>query len=553
MDSVPHGIWQYKASWRSPVGRAALSGPLLVLGLVFAAVATRRYFVFGGGAVACAWLVWLVARPLFSGEWVVRISRHGISGSALNNRTIPWRDIAEVDVQPTPGGQVIVLTLRRGATESLAKTRRWFGAGELRRSIPLSALRKRDVPQTIDALHESFEAHAEAQVVAASAEAKDREARQEDAFVQDLTHTTGTVWALYLVIVLNVGVWLLNVRGGVSPLSPTAADLFHLGANSAWAVVRDHEYSRLLASTFLHSGIYHLAVNMVGLWGAGRLLARFYGNAQFLLVYLGSAIVGSAANVHFGSQAAAVAVGASGAVFGVLGALVTTLCLKREMFPKALGARLLVPQGVFLVGIVVYAFTRQNVDNAAHGGGLLAGVVMAFLLPMAVDKARSRPVRGMVAVAFVALATVLLLSTTRPPRVDHRALFAADEQLQRVLPKLQAAHAALARDAKSSRSAGMSRAQFAQAVESVHLPALRSAGSELAAVPRVEGDPGADMRDDMQQLTEKTIELLELEQQARESYLPLAAQARMILLAHDIALIVQRMQERATAQAKRRR
>jgi rhomboid protease GluP len=359
---------------------------------------------------------------------------------------------------------------------------------------------------------------------------------------------------LYLVVALNVGVWLLNVRSGVSPLSPTAADLFRLGANSAWAVVREHESSRLLSSTFLHSGIYHLAVNMVGLWSAGQLLARFYGNAQFLLVYLCCAVAGSAASVHFGSQAAEVAVGASGAVFGVLGALVTILCLQREMLPKALSARLLVPQGFFLVGIVVNVFPRQNVDSAAHIGGLLAGIAMAFVLPMAVDSARgSRLVRRIVAVALVGLATALLLATTRPPKVDHRALFAADKQLQQVVPKLQAAHAALARDAKSARTGGMNRAQFAQAVESVHLPALRSAESELARVPRVEGDPGADMRDDMQQLTEKTIELLELEQQARGSYLPPAAQGRTMFLARDIALIVQRMQERAAAQAKRRR
>jgi len=544
---MPDGVWQYKASWRSKMGSITLF-LLFFMGLfLLLAADSGKYAGFGGAAAVCAWLAWIIGRPLFTGDWVLRIGPRGISGHILKNRTIPWRDVRDAGVETLQGNPLVVLSIAPEATESLAKTRRWLSGRKPERRIPLGHLRKQDIPQAISALHETFAARATAHA-AAAVEARQEEARFEEAFEQQLTQHTKTTWALYAIVAVNVIAWLWNVATGISAMRPASADLFHAGAISAWAVTREHEFWRLLTGTFLHGGLMHLAMNMLGLWGAGKLLNRLYGNAQFLQVYLFSALVGASASLHFGAQTA-VSVGASGAVFGVLGALVVAVRRHREQVPKALARQILTSETVFLVYALLNGFTRQGIDNAAHVGGLLAGAAMGWMLAGVVGdvypgmrrlRAAAVGVGGMAVVAA-------MVATTPAPPVDHGSMFAASEQIQRVMPRIQAAQAALQKDVQQAQAGRMSADQLAQVVDTVHLPALRTAQADLAKIPRAQGDPRLELTADMQELTTKTIEGLEIMVRAQRGQARDGDQAREAQLKADLQVIGRRLQERLAA------
>lgn len=344
---MPDGVWQYKASWRSTGGSVTLvllffAGLMLLL-----AADSGHYVTWGLAALFFGGLAWMLGRPLFTRGWVLRIGPRGLSGYFLNDRTLPWRDVTDVRVETVQGQQHLVVEIAPSARESIAKTKSWLSGRGERRRIPTTLMHKKVVAEALAAAQETFAQRGGAHA-AAAAQAREQEILREAAFEREVARRTGTTWALYLVVALNVGVWLLNVFTGISPIRPGTSDLFHWGAISAWAVTRDHEYWRLLTGTFLHGGFIHLGMNMLGLWSAGKLLNRLHGNAQFLLVYVLSALAGASASLHFSAQTA-VSVGASGAVFGVVAALVVAVRRHRELVPKALAQKILSSETVFLL------------------------------------------------------------------------------------------------------------------------------------------------------------------------------------------------------------
>ncbi len=222
---------------------------------------------------------------------------------------------------------------------------------------------------------------------------------------------TPTPWALYLMVALNFGVWAANLLDGMSPIAPLSSDLLRWGANSPQTIVGGGQYWRLLTAAFLHSGATHLALNMVGLWSAGPLVNRLYGNAQCLLIYLGSALVANATSVLF-APPQSLSVGASGAVFGVLGALIVAVFQQRGRLPIGTGKNILATQGAFVLYSLGQGFSHTGTDNAAHVGGLVAGGLMAWVLVERLDDQATitrRALRVAEAVGLLAAGLVLLL------------------------------------------------------------------------------------------------------------------------------------------------
>jgi rhomboid protease GluP len=545
------GVWQYKATWRSSLG--FLTGiTLFVTGVVMVAAIGASLVPLWLVAALFAWVTWFIGRPIFRRDWVLRIGPRGVSGYMLNGRTIPWRDVRDIGVETVQGISIVVLTLAPDATDSLQKTRRRLSGRKPERRIALNAMRTADIPDALAALNTAFVERAGSQA-AAAAEVREKESKFEAAFVQELMRLTPNPWALYLVVSLNIGVWLWNVLSGVSPMSPSSADLFRWGANSAWAVARDHEYWRLLTATFLHGGLIHLAMNMLGLWSAGKLLNRLYGNGQFLLVYFASALVGSAASLHFGAQAS-VSVGASGAVFGVLGALIVAARRYREQLPKALNRHIMTSEGVFLVYALLNGFAREGIDNAAHVGGLLAGAAMTGVLAsvLAPKAAGARGVRAAAITTGVVAAVAGLVLSTSSARVDHGKLFAATAALERVSSRFQAANAAFQEDLKASAAGRLTEQQFVERAKWVHLAAFRDAQSELARVPRAHGDPRAEAIADLSQFIARSIEGMELLLRIQRGDSGPDAEKRMESLKQELQAIARRQQERQVSAKKSR-
>jgi rhomboid protease GluP len=177
-----------------------------------------------------------------------------------------------------------------------------------------------------------------------------------------------------------VTVALLVAIGAVYAADALVGDhlLLRLGANHEPAVEAG-QYWRLLTSVFLHLGLLHLAVNCWALYQLGSLLEGL-GSARLALVFLVSGLAGSLASVVFTLAGTnGVSAGASGAIFGILGALIAFLARRRDRLRPA--ARSLLWQLLFWAGVnVVLGIRVEIIDNAAHMGGFAAGLALGFFL-----------------------------------------------------------------------------------------------------------------------------------------------------------------------------
>ncbi len=183
---------------------------------------------------------------------------------------------------------------------------------------------------------------------------------------------------------LNVAAFLgiLALGGGLFEINSAV----HLawGANYGPAIA-GQQYWRLLSSAFLHFGLLHLVFNMMALYSLGGLAERLYGRRAFLLLYLGAALIGSLASVLF-SPDRTVSAGASGAIFGLGGALAAFWLRNGEHVPLSVLKGQWINLAVFIGFSVYMALTATGIDNAAHGGGFLAGAALGLMLGTPLDR-----------------------------------------------------------------------------------------------------------------------------------------------------------------------
>lgn len=203
-----------------------------------------------------------------------------------------------------------------------------------------------------------------------------------DPFFERLLSATPRTTVTTVLVALNVLVWIANVATGLDPMTPGARQLAMWGGN--YLPLTIEQPWRLFTAAFLHGGIIHLAFNMWALLDTGRIAERFYGHAQFLLIYLGSALFGSLASLFF-SASKVVSVGASGAIFGVVGALLAALFHKHHHLPPALVTSMRSSMLMFAGYSLFMGFVSSHIDNAAHLGGMAAGALLGLVLAEVFD------------------------------------------------------------------------------------------------------------------------------------------------------------------------
>jgi rhomboid protease GluP len=224
-------------------------------------------------------------------------------------------------------------------------------------------------------------------------------------FAWRLQHTTPRTWATAVLLGTNVLVWLLNIASGISPIAPRAIELLAWGGNHLPLTIE--QPWRLLAATFLHGGIIHLGFNMWVLWDSGRVAERFYGSGQMLLVYFVAGLAGSLASLFFAARTG-VSVGASGAIFGIVGCLLAALFTKADKLPRALVTGMRGSMLLFVGYALAMGFMAGFIDNAAHIGGLAAGFLMGVILAERFDDEEFRR-QAIVRAAFAAAAAAAVL------------------------------------------------------------------------------------------------------------------------------------------------
>ena len=222
--------------------------------------------------------------------------------------------------------------------------------------------------------------------------------------------------ATYVLVGINVAVYLAMVLNHVSPVSPEPEQLMSWGANNAGSVLIEGQWWRIISAMFVHVGIIHLATNMWCLWNLGLLAEPLMGSFGVVAAYVLTGAAGNLLSVlwngrHMASILPQVppgfdpasyfspGVGASGAVFGIAGALI--VLLKSPTLPvpadelKRLRKSVIYFAAINLVigvGISLPALSSRtgiSIDNSAHLGGVLCGLLFAAPMVPRVGNPRS--------------------------------------------------------------------------------------------------------------------------------------------------------------------
>ncbi len=216
-----------------------------------------------------------------------------------------------------------------------------------------------------------------------------------------------------ILIALNVLVFAAMVVNGAGFISPTPQQVLPWGADFGLLTLSG-QWWRLFSSMFLHFGIMHLAFNMWCLWSLGVLAEKLVGRGSFLLLYLFSGIGGGL--LSLGWHPMLISAGASGAIFGVAGGLAALFYLKKVAAPTAALKNTKNSILVFVVYNLGYGVMKSGIDNAAHLGGLLAGLALGAALRPAEHGGMQRVLRFPAILGSVAVLLVAGLAVQRVQR-----------------------------------------------------------------------------------------------------------------------------------------
>jgi membrane associated rhomboid family serine protease len=241
---------------------------------------------------------------------------------------------------------------------------------------------------------------------------------------------------------LNVLVFAIMVLRGASPVSPSPEQARAFGADFG-PLTLNGQWWRLVTSMFVHFGIVHIGLNMWCLWNLGRAAEQLMGRASYLLAYFVSGIFASIASVYWHPMATGA--GASGAIFGMAGVLVSYVYLKKTPSHLTINSKMLGSLGTFIAYNLAFG-ALPGISNAAHIGGLAMGLAVGAALPASGASEHARRTRLSLVAIFSAIALAgsaiavkkLTKDVGEPMRVaslptekkTHRALTQLRAQLQ---------------------------------------------------------------------------------------------------------------------------
>jgi len=231
--------------------------------------------------------------------------------------------------------------------------------------------------------------------------------------------------AVWVLLALNIAIFviptllqLLGVRVNGTPINDY---LLYVGAKDNQGIKQRGEYYRFLTSMFLHGGLLHIGFNAWALYALGPETERIYQTTRFLAIYF---IAGLAGGVASYALSPSPAVGASGAIFGLIGALAVFYYTSRELLGSAARQQFGSLITVIMINLFIGFSSGGLIDNFAHIGGLIGGALVGWLLaprfelderlyPPQVVR-RSLPYGWAGAGAFLAL-LVFVVMTINPP------------------------------------------------------------------------------------------------------------------------------------------
>jgi rhomboid protease GluP len=196
-----------------------------------------------------------------------------------------------------------------------------------------------------------------------------------------------------IILGINVAVFLLGMVPGGSSITNFCANMGVLTFSGEWW--------RLLTSVFVHGGLLHIAFNMWCLWNLGQLCESLYGRSTYAAIYLICGVGASLASAAWHPDTPSV--GASGAIFGLAGALIAAFKLGEFSVPRSALSGTLRSLGAFVVYNLIFGAIIPGIDNTAHIGGLVTGLIVGALIAFIAPQQDQAP-RRFAVLLIVALA-----------------------------------------------------------------------------------------------------------------------------------------------------
>lgn len=213
-----------------------------------------------------------------------------------------------------------------------------------------------------------------------------------------------TPFVTYILMAINFVIFIVGLMNSGS-LTQTSTDFINTFGNQNTLVYKYHEYFRLLSSAFIHVDLLHLTLNSFVLYSFGKRLESHLGPWKFFLIYFFSAISSSLLSICFHDN---FTVGASGAIFGILGAL-----LYFGYYYRAYLSRMLLEEIIPIIILnIAIGFMGSNIDNFAHLGGLIGGVIMTMALGVSNKSSKVSRINGWI-ISILMIAFFIFLGLKR--------------------------------------------------------------------------------------------------------------------------------------------
>ncbi len=210
-----------------------------------------------------------------------------------------------------------------------------------------------------------------------------------------------TIGVTQIIFGICVAVFLGMALAGSTVMDFSPQETILWGANWGPLTLRG-EWWRLLTCVFVHGGIIHIAFNMWCLWNLGALAESLYGRWTYAVIYLICGVGSSLTSVAWHPYGPSV--GASGAIFGLAGALLAAFKLGEFSVPRAALSGTLRSLGAFVFYNLVFGAAMPGIDNAAHVGGLITGLIVGAIIALIAPFREQAPRRVAI---FVVVAVAL--------------------------------------------------------------------------------------------------------------------------------------------------
>jgi rhomboid protease GluP len=181
----------------------------------------------------------------------------------------------------------------------------------------------------------------------------------------------------YTLILLNVFIYFISIFLSQNIIDIDVETLVNMGAIYGPYTVLDAQWWRLGSAMFLHGGMTHLLMNMFSLYLIGRGVESYFDTKSYIIIYIFSGLLGSLASLYMHPES--VGVGASGAIFGVFGALAGFFLAHRNHIEEH--TKSFMRDFSIIIGInLIIGFSIPSVDMSAHIGGLVVGFLGGFMV-----------------------------------------------------------------------------------------------------------------------------------------------------------------------------